>query len=224
MNSGAAIDFDWISFCTKGQFSEAYDHSMADDRGRKTLKFIVIGTSGVGKTAILKRLVDGTFTTESQSTIGVDFTATVLDVEDQQVHLQIWDTAGQERFRSIAKAYIRSAIGVLLFFDVSSRKSFDDLTLWLNDIHALCGPNAVITLVGNKLDVVDDRKIMSSEGEAFAQLHRLTYLETSARGGDNIEEVFHRTAAAILCKNLSPLAGGTPVTPVQATAQLSCSC
>jgi small GTP-binding protein len=182
---------------------------------RKTFKFIVIGSSGVGKTAILKRLVDDVFTTESQSTIGVEFLATTIDVEGQQVKLQIWDTAGQERFRSIAKAYFRSAIGVVLVFDLSDRKSFDDLNQWLADIHALCDPNAVVTLIGNKLDLADQRKVTSNEAEAFAQLHQLSYFETSALGGDNIQEAFHRTAAAILRRNL----GGTTPDPLAIPAR-----
>jgi small GTP-binding protein len=166
--------------------------------GRKTFKFIVIGTSGVGKTAILKRLVEGVFTTDSQSTIGVEFLATSMDVDGQAVKLQIWDTAGQERFRSIAKAYFRSAIGVILVFDLADRKSFDDLNEWLADIHALCDPNAVVTLIGNKSDLVGQRTVTSNEAEMFAQLHQLVYFETSALGGDNIREAFHRTAGAIL--------------------------
>ena len=190
--------------------------------GKKTFKFIVIGSSGVGKTAILKRLVDDVFTTESQSTIGVEFLATTIEVEGQQVKLQIWDTAGQERFRSIAKAYFRSAIGVILVFDLTDRKSFDDLNQWLNDIHALCDPNAVVTLIGNKLDLGDQRSITSSEAESFAQLHQLSYFETSALGGDNIQEAFHRTAATILRKNLL---GTTPdANIVPASSSGGCGC
>jgi small GTP-binding protein len=182
---------------------------------RKTFKFIVIGSSGVGKTAILKRLVDGVVATDSQSTIGVEFLATTIDVEGTQVKLQIWDTAGQERFRAIAKAYFRSAIGVILVFDLSERKSFDELNQWLVDIHALCDPNAIVTLIGNKLDLVSERKVTSNEAELFAQLHQLTYFETSALAGDNIQEAFHRTAAAIIRKSL-PVLG--PVQTLQPTA------
>ncbi|KAH0791088.1 small GTP-binding protein [Histomonas meleagridis] len=168
-----------------------------------SFKFIVIGSSGVGKTAILKRLVDDVFTGESQSTIGVEFLATSVDVDGNSVKLQIWDTAGQERFRSIAKAYFRSAIGVILVFDLTDRKSFEDLTGWLNDIHSLCDPNAVVTLIGNKSDLKDQRAITTTEAESFAQLHQLNYLETSALGGDNIQEAFQRTAATVYRKSLA---------------------
>jgi small GTP-binding protein len=190
---------------------------------RRTFKFIVIGTSGVGKTAILKRLVDDVFSHDNQSTIGVEFLATTIDVEGQSVKLQIWDTAGQERFRSIAKAYFRSAIGVILVFDLTERKSFDDLNQWLVDIHALCDPNAVVTLIGNKLDLAENRTITSKEAETFAELHRLAYFETSALAGDNIQEAFHRTAAAVIRRNVS---GTTPLPgsiPYAATAR-TCAC
>ena len=166
-------------------------------------KFIVIGSSGVGKTAILKRLVDDVFTGESQSTIGVEFLATSIDVDGNNVKLQIWDTAGQERFRSIAKAYFRSAIGVILVFDLTDRKSFEDLSQWLSDVHSLCDPNAVVTLIGNKSDLVDQRNVSNVEAESFAQLHQLTYLETSALGGENIQEAFQRTAAAVYRRALA---------------------
>jgi small GTP-binding protein len=174
---------------------------------RRTFKFIVIGNSGVGKTAILKRLIDDVFVPENQSTIGVEFLASVLEIDGQSIRLQIWDTAGQERFRSIAKAYFRSAMGVILVFDLTERRSFDDLNRWLSDIHQLCDPNAVTTLIGNKLDL-KNRAITTTEAESFAQLHQLTYFETSALGGDNIKEAFHRTAATILRK--SPSTGAPP--------------
>jgi small GTP-binding protein len=189
---------------------------------RKTFKFIVIGSSGVGKTAILKRLVDDVFSTESQSTIGVEFLATNIDVDGQSVKLQIWDTAGQERFRSIAKAYFRSAIGVILVFDLADRKSFDDLNQWLNDIHALCDPNAVVTLIGNKLDLVPQRKVSQGEANNFAQMHQLTYLETSALGGDNVQDAFHRTASAILRRNLSGPAPDPSTLQAKSTSDKCC--
>jgi small GTP-binding protein len=186
---------------------------MAAVDNRRTFKFIVIGNSGVGKTAILKRLIDDVFIPEGQSTIGVEFLASTLEIDGQSIKLQIWDTAGQERFRSIAKAYFRSAMGVILVFDLTERRSFDDLNRWLADIHQLCDPNAVTTLIGNKLDL-KNRAITTGEAEAFAQLHQLTYFETSALGGDNIREAFHRTAATILRKN-----PGTPGAPPTATVK-----
>ena len=167
-------------------------------------KFIIIGSSGVGKTAILKRLVEDTFSDESQSTIGVEFDSTMIMVEDRRVKLQIWDTAGQERFRSIAKAYYRNAVGVILVFDITERKTFDELSSWLNDVHTLCDPNAVIQLIGNKADLASQRAVTLTEAEAFASHQHMQYLETSAKGGDNVREAFVRVASDILSKGLKP--------------------
>ena len=122
-------------------------------------KLILIGSSGVGKSALMRRLVEDTFTDECQSTIGVEFDSKVVMVEDQRVKLQIWDTAGQERFRSIAKSYYRNAVGVILVYDITERKSFEELGSWLTDVHALCEPNAVIELVGNKTDLAAKRTV-----------------------------------------------------------------
>lgn len=168
------------------------------DPNNDNFKFIVIGSSGVGKTAILTRLVDHVFTGESQSTIGVEFIATSVKVDNVTVKLQIWDTAGQEKFRAIAKAYFRSAVGVMLVYDITDRKSFDDLGGWLNDVHSQCDPNAVITLIGNKSDLEEKRKVSESEARDFAELHQLQYMETSALVGDNVELAFQTAASNVL--------------------------
>ena len=167
-----------------------------------SFKFIIIGSSGVGKTAILKRLVEDTFSTDSQSTIGVEFDSTMIDVDGQQVKLQIWDTAGQERFRSIAKAYFRNAVGVILVFDITERKTFDDVNMWLNDVHSLCDPTAVVLLIGNKSDLSTNRVVTLAEAEQFAQHHQLNYLETSAMDGSNVREAFVKVATQIYRKGV----------------------
>jgi small GTP-binding protein len=163
-------------------------------------KFIIVGSSGVGKTAILKRLVEDQYTDDSQSTIGVEFDSTVLNIGDRKVKLQIWDTAGQERFRSIAKAYYRNAVGVIVVYDLTDRKSFDDLNSWLTDIHALCDANAVIQLIGNKSDLAPNRVVTVTEAEQFANHHHIQYLETSAKMGANVREAFVKVAATIIGK------------------------
>lgn len=187
-----------------------------------SFKFIIIGSSGVGKTAILKRLVEDTFSADSQSTIGVEFDSTVIEVDGQQVKLQIWDTAGQERFRSIAKAYFRNAVGVILVFDISERKTFDDVNMWLNDVHSLCDPTAVVILIGNKSDLSDNRVVTLAEAENFAQHHQLTYLETSAAEGTNVHEAFVQVATTIYRKGIK-----TPKpspTPPPANKKDGCNC
>jgi small GTP-binding protein len=179
-----------------------------------SFKFILIGSSGVGKTALLKRLVDDCFSNDSQSTIGVEFDSTFLDIDGQSVKLQIWDTAGQERFRSIAKAYFRNAVGVILAFDICEPKTFEDVSMWLNEVHSLCDPTAVVILVGNKSDLAANRAVTMAEAQEFAQHHHITYIEASAKSGDNVREAFLRGATLVYRK--SPKAKPTAPT---ATAQ-----
>jgi small GTP-binding protein len=172
-----------------------------------SFRLIIVGSSGVGKTSILKRLVEDSFAEESLATIGLESESTVIMVDDRKVKLRIWDTAGQERFRSIAKAYYRKAVGVILVYDLTERTSFDDLTGWLADIHALCDANAVVQLIGNKSDLADRRLVTLSEAEAFAEHHRVQYLETSAKAGANVREAFVRIAAVILERGLKGVDG-----------------
>ena len=196
---------------------------------KHNFKFIVIGSSGVGKTSLLKRLIDDTFSQENSSTIGVEYLSTVIEIDGQPIKLQIWDTAGQEKFRSIAKSYFRHAVGVILVYDITERKSFDDLSFWLNDVHQLCDPNAAITLIGNKLDMASQRAVTTAEAQAFATNHQLTYLETSARGGDNVTEAFHRATKTVYERAESGQLSSKTVTAGQApqvstTQNNGCNC
>lgn len=197
---------------------------------KHNFKFIVIGSSGVGKTSLLKRLIDDKFSPENASTIGVEYLTTVIEVDGQPIKLQIWDTAGQEKFRSIAKSYFRHAVGVILVYDMTDRKSFDDLSYWLNDVHSLCDPNAAVTLIGNKLDLASTRAVTTAEAQAFATHHQLLYLETSARAGDNVTEAFHRATKTVYERAESgqlssrTASSGTGVTAGPSTNGNGCNC
>jgi small GTP-binding protein len=129
--------------------------------------------------------------------VGVEFKSFVVPLEGQSVKLQIWDTAGQERFKSVSKAYLRDAVGALLVYDVTAQGSFDELGGWLTDLRQLCNPNACILLIGNKCDLEGDRQVGGEIVSGFAEMHRLEYLETSAKSGQNITETFTRLAYGI---------------------------
>jgi small GTP-binding protein len=162
-----------------------------------TFKIVVVGSSGVGKSAIVQRLVDNTFREEGQSTVGVEFKPFIIRVDEQTVKLQIWDTAGQERFKSVSKAYFRNAVGAVLVYDIASDASFDDLSNWLHDLQQLCHPSAYILLVGNKADLETERKVGVQQAKDFADNHQLEYLETSALTGSNVTETFTRLAFGV---------------------------
>ena len=159
-------------------------------------KIVVVGSSGVGKTAMVQRLIDQTFLEETQSTVGVEFKSYNITLDNETIRLNIWDTAGQERFRSVSKAYFRNAVGAILVYSINDNDSFNDLEAWINDLHQLAAQNAAILLVGNKSDL-DDRRVTESEAQSFADRHGIEYLEASAKTGDNITETFLRLAKNI---------------------------
>lgn len=125
-----------------------------------TLKILIIGESGVGKSSLLLRFTEDNFDPEQTLTIGVDFKTKRLNIDGSRVKLAIWDTAGQERFRTLTPSYYRDAQGAILVFDVSSYATFSKLEMWLNELETYSTKNDIIKMiVGNKIDVVRCLKI-----------------------------------------------------------------
>jgi len=163
-------------------------------------KFIVIGDAAIGKSCLLYRFTDNKYKADSTHTIGVEFGSKIIEVGGKFIKLQIWDTAGQERFRSVTRSYYRGAAGCVLAYDITSRDSYNHLTSWLNDARALATPELVIVLVGNKIDLQEEREVTFLEASRFAQENDVMFLETSAKSGENVEEVFLKCAKTILNK------------------------
>jgi small GTP-binding protein len=160
-------------------------------------KVVVIGSSGSGKTAIVDRLLSDTFSSSTKVTVGVDYRPYRIDVKQNVVQLELWDTAGQERYKAIAKSYFRNSVGCVLVFDTTSQASFDDVQFWLSEFRMLADPNAFILMVGNKIDLENERQIRCDTAEIFAKDHLLEYLETSAVTSHNIKETFQRLATSV---------------------------
>jgi small GTP-binding protein len=160
-------------------------------------KIVVVGASTVGKSSIVQRLVQGTFSEDGTTTCGADFYTHTCHVNSEPIKLQIWDTAGQERFRSISKSYFRNAVGAVLVYDIANLTSFDQLGDWLNDLQTLSTPNAYILLVGNKSDLEKSRQVGAELVKDFTERHHLESVETSAQSGKNIKEAFARMALEV---------------------------
>lgn len=162
-------------------------------------KIILIGDSGVGKSSLLLRLVDMEFDPEFNATIGVDFKIKNLSIDDKIYKLQIWDSAGQDRFRSITTMYYRNCDGVILMFDVTDKKSFNNIISWLCEIEKHSKPGIIKILVGSKSDLKYERKVSYEEAREFADNFNISYIETSSKDNKNIEESF-----ILLCKEIRP--------------------
>jgi len=160
-------------------------------------KYIIIGDTGVGKSCLLLQFTDKRFQPVHDLTIGVEFGARMITIDNRQIKLQIWDTAGQESFRSITRSYYRGAAGALLVYDITRRETFNHLTRWLEEARQNSNSNMAIMLIGNKSDLEHRRAVSTKEGEQFAQEHGLIFLETSAKTAANVEEAFIKTAEKI---------------------------
>lgn len=152
------------------------------------IKLLLIGDSGVGKSCLLLRFSDNTFTTSFITTIGIDFKIKTIELDGKKVKLQIWDTAGQERFRTITTAYYRGAMGILLVYDVTDEQSFGNVRQWMRNIEQHASKNVDKILIGNKCDL--SRVVSVEKGEALAKDFNIQFMETSAKNNINVENAF----------------------------------
>jgi len=163
-------------------------------------KLLLIGDSGVGKTCVLFRFSEDQFNSTFISTIGIDFKIRTIELEGKKVKLQIWDTAGQERFRTITTAYYRGAMGIMLVYDITNMKSFDNIKNWIRNIEEHASGDVEKMILGNKCDMEDKRVVLQEKGQMLALEYGIKFLETSAKAGDNIEKAFFTMARDIKAK------------------------
>ena len=155
-------------------------------------KILLLGDSSVGKTCFLMRYTDNTFQEIHMSTIGLDYKLKNVQLDDgKMVKIQIWDTAGQDRFRSITKNYYKGAHGIILIYDITNQKTFENVKNWINQIKEEVSNKVTIILVGNKIDDEDHRVVSTEQGEKMAKDFGLMFFECSAKSGVNIDSTFN---------------------------------
>ena len=163
-------------------------------------KYIIIGDPSVGKSNLLMKFAHNKFTDEYQTTIGVEFGAKNIQLNDQIYRIQIWDKAGQENFRSITRAYFKNCVCAMVVYDITCRKSFENIQNWVQDVHEQSPKTILIILIGNKIDLEDKRVVSYEEGNDFAVKNGLIFMETSAKTGEGVEEIFNESAQQIVKK------------------------
>jgi small GTP-binding protein len=166
-------------------------------------KVILVGDSCVGKTCIVTRAAQGTFSLGLKPTVGAGtFTVPVTTKEGAQVTLKVWDTAGQEKYETFVPMYARNAVGAVVVYDITSTPSFDHVPKWMDLIHADTS-NCEIVLVGNKADLAGERTVSIDAGVDLADQYHIQYLEVSAQTGQEIGSIFE-TIAGLLVKFPKP--------------------
>ncbi|XP_009462042.1 PREDICTED: ras-related protein Rab-35 [Nipponia nippon] len=185
----------WMKCCSKHlekclmeQFGKRYNF-------RKILLSLFV--IGVGKSSLLLRFADNTFSGSYITTIGVDFKIRTVEINGEKVKLQIWDTAGQERFRTITSTYYRGTHGVIVVYDVTSAESFVNVKRWLHEINQNCDDVCRI-LVGNKNDDPERKVVETEDAYKFAGQMEIQLFETSAKENINVEEMFNCITELVL--------------------------
>lgn len=163
----------------------------------KKFKLVFLGEQSVGKTSLITRFMYDSFDNTYQATIGIDFLSKTMYLEDRTVRLQLWDTAGQERFRSLIPSYIRDSTVAVIVYDITNANSFRQTSKWIDDVRTERGSDVIIMLVGNKTDLADKRQVTTEEGDQKAKELNVMFIETSAKAGHNVKQLFRRVAAAL---------------------------
>ncbi|KAJ5075290.1 ras-related protein rab-5c [Anaeramoeba ignava] len=157
-------------------------------------KIVILGDSGVGKTSLALRFTHNEFHDLELSTVGAKCFTKSVHVADKDVHFSIWDTAGQERFQSLAPIYYRNSRAAIIVYDITQKKSFHEAERWVDEMKRHGDEDLVIALIGNKSDLNEYREVKMKVAQEYALKNNLIFLETSAKTGEHVEDLFMKIA------------------------------
>ena len=175
-----------------------FDYEILPETNNKydlTFKIIIIGDSGVGKSCLTQMATKNNFESNYQTTIGFEFFVLNIKIGDKIIKLQIWDTCGQEIYRSLISNFYRNASLAIMVYSVTDRKSFENLDLWYKELRTNSTSQINVFLIGNKIDLEEEREVRSEEGETFKEKYELIkFIESSAKSGFNALNIFIEAA------------------------------
>lgn len=163
----------------------------------KKFKLVFLGDQSVGKTSLITRFMYDTWHDSYEATIGIDFISKTIHLSDKTIRLQLWDTAGQERFRCLIPSYIRDSTAAIIVYDITNSSSFHSIDHWIEIVQNERGNEAIVILVGNKIDLSQKRQITTEDGLLRANESNVLFIETSAKNGYNVKHLFERIASAL---------------------------
>ena len=178
-----------------------------DDANAKSVKAVLLGESGVGKTCIIARFINNTFENNIMSTTGASYAGKTLAIEEfggKSIKFEIWYTAGQEKYRALTKIFYKDAQVAILVYDITRKESFEELkNYWYNQIKQCASPNIVIGIAANKCDLYDNEQVSEDEARAFADKIGAVFNLTSAQTNTGIEDLFKGVGCKVLDPNYS---------------------
>ena len=156
-------------------------------------KHIIIGDSLSGKSSYMNKLLYDTFSNDKTTTIGVDFGVLYVSINNKTLKNHIWDTAGQETFKSIIRSYYRNSDGCILTFDVTNRKSFENINKWIDELQLYSNYEKLsVIIIGNKIDLENQRAVSMEEAEKLSLKYDIPYIEVSVKNDINIKRAFYK--------------------------------
>ena len=168
-----------------------------------SFKIIVIGDSGVGKSCLTNRATTNLFEETYSATVGFEFLSFNVKINGKVVKLQIWDTCGQELYRSLITNFYRNSSLAIIVYAINSKDSFDNIEIWLRELRTHSNPDAKVFLIGNKIDLENERKITKEQGENYAKTNKLDlFIESSAKTGFNSKKIFIKAAKMLYDEHL----------------------
>ena len=167
-------------------------HKHSQNKYDYSFKILFLGSVDVGKTSIILRYVNDKIYKDQKSTIGIDYKTKTIEYKTKKINLKIFDTSGQERFKALTRNYYQGSDGIIMVFDIKRKKTFEDITYWMEEVTKTCDKNKIgLVLVGNKNDGnMNERKTSKEEGIKVSDIYDFKYIETSALINDNIKECF----------------------------------
>jgi len=167
-------------------------------------KVVLLGNSGVGKTSLVFRYVQGEFKDAQNCTIGATFLTKRMFVNNSVVKLQIWDTAGQERFRSMTPMYYRGSAAAILVYDITNQQSFDSVKGWVEELMQNLSEPIIITIAGNKSDLEAQKQVSTKDAQIYADGINAAFFEVSAKQDKGLEELFLHVCQCLIAKGNKP--------------------
>ncbi len=183
-----------------------------------SFKIIVIGDSGVGKSCLTNRATTNLFEDTYSATVGFEFLSFNVKIEEKVVKLQIWDTCGQELYRSLITNFYRNSSLAIIVYAINSKDSFENIEMWLRELRTHSNPDAKVFLIGNKIDLENERKITREQGENYAKTNKFNlFIESSAKTGFNSKKIFIKAAKMLYDEHLKykNVADSTPIVEVE---------